>query len=243
MAGEKGLIPLMRDIRSLKKEGIKVVLIHGGGRRITELLRKAGVAPRFVGGLRVTDAAALSIVKKTLPSIGAGIAKSLRRSRIPAKALSGARGIIVARQKSKQLGYVGEITAVKAAGIMRAIKADLVPVISPLGTGRGGVAYNLNADTAAAHVAAAIKARALVCLTDQPGVMANGRTVRRLNGETASRLLKNNAADGGMTPKIKACVFAVSRGVPAAIIANGAARHPLIHALAAGKFCGTKIVY
>src|SRR3989338_357339 len=165
---------IFEDIIFLSCVGIKPVLIHGGGSRINAEMKKAGLQPRFIDGLRVTDAKTIRIVDETLTETSADIAGHIEELGGKAKVLSGRKNRIIGaekvRHKGKDIGFIGKVSSVNVRPIKKALESGAIPVISPVGRGKDGKAYNINADQAASEVAAALKAEKFVLITDTKGI-------------------------------------------------------------------------
>ena len=208
----------LSDLVALQRQGRPVVVVHGGGPVISQWMQRQGIAPRFVNGLRVTDADSLDIVvavltglvNKELVAVLHGLgARVLGFSGIDA-------GILQARIANPDLGFVGEISKVNPEPILAVLDGGYIPLLAPLamhepdGTQHAGGALNINGDTVAGELAHALGASHLIFLTDVPGVMeANGRVVPRLDRRRASLLLRSDVVSGGMIPKLEACVRAL----------------------------------
>lgn len=216
------------DVAALHAEGHRFVIVHGGGATITEWLEKHGVESRFVRGLRVTGEATLEVVVAVLAGlVNKRLIAELQARGAHAVGLSGADGgILRARRYDPELGFVGEITSVDADGLREAVDGAGVLVLAPIAIEVGDDAMlpqllNVNADTAAGEVAAAMGADRLVFLTDVPGVKDGQETVRsRLSMSDATALIETGAVKGGMIPKVYAAIRAASAGV-ATVIADG----------------------
>jgi acetylglutamate kinase len=234
------------DIAALHKEGRGIVLVHGGGATITEWLDKHGVESKFVRGLRATDERALDVVVAVLAGlVNKRLVAELESRGARAVGISGADAALLrARRYDAELGYVGEIVSVDAHVLERASQ-DAITVLAPIAVEVEGETVrpqllNVNADTAAGEIAAALHAERLVFLTDVPGVMdASAALVPRLNEGDARRLLDDGVVQGGMVPKVQAALRAAAAGVPAAIIDGRSAG--ALTALFAGERVGTLV--
>lgn len=238
----------LEDLVALQKEGINPVVVHGGGKTITEWMEKQGVRPQFVRGLRVTDAPSLEIVVAVLTGL---INKTLVASVLArggmAIGVSGVDGgMLQARVLDPQLGLVGGVVAVNTAPIKAVLDAGCIPIIAPVavhcadGSGQAGTLLNVNADTAAGEIAAALGAARLVFLTDVEGVLdSSKRLIPRLTQRQAEDLMHSNVVGGGMVPKLEACLTALRRGSISQIVDGrkpGALRDSI-----AGRALGTRI--
>ena len=239
----------LKDLVALQRQGRSLVVVHGGGPVISQWMQRQGIAPRFVNGLRVTDADSLDIVvavltglvNKELVGIMHGLgARVLGMSGIDA-------GILEARVANPDLGYVGEITRVNSDPINALLSIGYIPMLAPLamqerdGSEHSGGALNINGDTVAGELAHSLGAEHLIFLTDVPGVMdGNGRVMARLDRRRASLLLNSDVVRGGMIPKLEACVRALD-SAPVADIVDGREPGVLLKCLE-GEGGGTRIV-
>lgn len=242
---------VMTDVVLLKYVGLHPVIIHGGGGRISQWMQRLGMEPRFVAGLRVTDAETMRLAQMVLVgNVNQEIVALINRLGGPAVGLSGADGgLIVARkrrlpgQEDVDLGYVGEVERVNAGLIHLLEDQGYIPVISSIGVGPGGEPYNINADTVAGAVAAAIQADKLILLTDVRGVLEDpadpSTLISTLSLEQARRLVKEPHVQGGMIPKLEACIQALEAGVPRAHIIDGRRPHALLLELFTDRGIGT----
>lgn len=237
------------DLLRLASEGLAVVVVHGGGNAINNLLNKMGQEPRFHNGLRVTDQAALEAALMVLRGqINAELVAAINRAagpEISALGLCGLDGrLLEARRETSQgdIGLVGEIVKVNPAILQSALAAGFIPLVAPLGTAIDDPEariYNINADNAAAHIAAALKAEACVFLTDVPGVLDNEkRTIPRLNPEGAQQLVKDGVISGGMIPKINSALKALE-GANRVLIIDGRPPNALYRAVQQREVTGT----
>ena len=236
------------DLVALQRQGINAIVVHGGGKVISEWMEKQGVKPRFVRGLRVTDAPSLDIAVAVLTGL---INKTLVASLVAiggkAMGISGADGgMLMGSIKDPELGLVGNVVEVNTEPIKAVLDAGYIPVIAPVavhradGSEHAGSLLNINADTAAGEIAAALGAERMVFLTDVEGVFdSSRRLISRLTERQARGLVSSNIAAGGMVPKLEACLTALREGGIAQIIdgrSPGALRDVL-----AGKPLGTRI--
>ena len=255
---DQGILGMaIRDAVLLKYVGMKVVIVHGGGPEITEKMQAMGKEPKFVGGLRITDAETLEIAQMVLVGkINDGIVSLIAREGARGVGLSGNDGnLMIARkmdpQKVKEgnkvrkvdLGFVGEIVEVDPSVLHILLDNGYIPVIAPIAIDREGTSLNINADTAAGEVAVALSAFKLVNLTDVDGVMDAGRTkiFRRLTTAELDRLVSDGTVSGGMIPKISSSLYAVKNGVEQAHILNGNQGHNLLLELFTDAGVGTMI--
>ena len=238
---------VMEDIILLRLVGVKVVLVHGGGPEITELLDKLGKKSVFIDGLRVTDQESAAIVQMVLAGkVNKNLVNLIQTKGGNAIGLCGIDGrLIEARKLDDVHGYVGEITKVNVKPIIDLLENGYIPVISTVGCDAEGNVYNINADTAAAHIAGAMRAERLMTLTDIAGVLrdVNDPTslIRFINLDDAKRMITDGSVKGGMIPKIECCIEAISRGVSKVTIIDGRIPHSLLMELLTDEGAGTMI--
>lgn len=210
----------LADIAELHGRGESIVVVHGGGALISDWLQRLGVPTKFERGLRVTDAASLEVVVAVLAGlVNKQLVASLSALGVPAVGLSGADGrILSAEVQDESLGFVGEVTTVDASPVARVLLVGGVPVIAPLGITASGQLLNINADTAAGAIAALLRPSRLVFMTDVEGVKRDGKLVARLTAEEGRSLIASGVIEGGMIPKVEACINSVADGCRAAIV-------------------------
>lgn len=233
----------LQDIALLKNLNIQPVLVHGGGNAITEWLGRIGKKAQFVRGLRVTDEETMDVVRMTLVGkVNTALVSSLNALGVRAAGISGLDGRTVeARQLSPDLGLVGEVTSVNLDLVNVLIKAGYIVVIAPIGSGDGDQALNLNADTAAGEIAAALQAEKLISLTDVPGIKdKDGTLISNCDRARAEELIQSGVISGGMIPKVQACLRALD-GVRRAHIIDGRVPHALVRELFTNGGVGTMI--
>ena len=210
----------LEDLAALQRRGVNLVVVHGGGQTISQWMRRQGTVPRFIRGLRVTDAKSLEIVTAVLTGlVNKQLVASLMALDAKALGLSGVDGgLLEARVFDEDLGYVGEVTAVNPQPILQALQGGYIPLVAPIGlhpvdsSRYSGSILNINGDTVAGELAYAISAERLIFLTDVGGVMDSaGRVIQRLNARSAKLLLSSSVVKGGMIPKLGACIRAVER--------------------------------
>ncbi len=233
-----------RDVVLLKQVGIDPVIVHGGGPQIGAMLERLKIKSEFIDGLRVTDAETVEIVEMVLSgSINKQIVSAINAAGGSAIGLSGKDGNLMSVRKLRRtqretdsniekildLGFVGDPSHVSSELLESLIKADIIPVIAPIGIGEDGATYNVNADTAAGAVASAIGAARLLMLTDVPGVLDKNRElIADIGVEQARALIADGTISGGMIPKVETCIDAVENNVEAAVIMDGRAAHSLL---------------
>ena len=233
-----------KDVVLLKQVGINPVVVHGGGPQIKAMLARLGIESRFEAGLRVTDAATVEVVEMVLAGkINKEIVAAIQDAGGMAMGLSGKDGrLIQARQLSPDLGFVGEPERVDRGVLDVLVQSEFIPIIAPIGFGINGETYNINADTAAGAVAAALQARRLLMLTDVQGVLDADKTLMPwLTLDEAERLIADGTISGGMIPKVRTCTDAVAKGVRAATILDGRVPHALLLELFTEHGIGTQI--
>lgn len=231
----------LQDLVALQKEGARLLVVHGGGALITRWLAIHNVESRFVRGLRVTDAQALPVVTAVLAGlVNKELVAQINGLGGRAVGLSGAdAGLICAHIQDPELGYVGEIDGIEPQVLTALFNQGYMPVVAPLGLD-GGTILNINADTAAGHLARAVGAERLAFLTDVAGVMdGQGRLIPRLSSTEAQRLISDGAIGGGMIPKVEACLLAAAGGVLSVII-DGRQPHALLAVLKSNTL-GTRV--
>lgn len=235
------------DVTLLSMVGIRPVIVHGGGPQISAAMQVEGIAPQWVDGLRVTDAATVRVVQRVLAGeINPDLVRLLNSHGSAAVGLTGLdAGLFTAVAKDPRLGYVGEVAAVNVELISDLIDNGLLPVIAPLGKGDDGEVYNLNADTAAGALARALGAQKLVYLTDVEGVRRDREDsttlISRMTRDELVELLEGQAIDGGMRPKLLSCVDALSGGVAQAHILDGRIQHALLLEVFTPEGIGTMV--
>ena len=239
----------LKDLVALQKQGVRMVVVHGGGNVISQWMQRQGIPPRFVDGLRVTDADSLDIVVAVLTGlINKELVAQIHSLGGRAMGFSGIDGgLLEAYIARPELGYVGEVTRVDPEPILAILDSGFIPMMAPLafhrldGSAHAGGALNINSDTVAGEVARALAAERLVFLTDVAGVMdGNGRVVPRLDRRRAGNLLRSGVVRGGMIPKLGACLRALETSTYADII-DGREPNALLDCLL-GRATGTRII-
>ncbi len=236
---------VMLDLVLLWTIGVKVVLVHGGGPEISDMMQKLGKKPEFVDGLRVTDKETVDIVQMVLAGkVNKTLVNYLEEKGAKAIGLSGMDGrLIEAEIKDERLGYVGEITKINEKPILDLLEKGYIPVISTLGCDRNGNAYNINGDTAAAKIAGALKAERFLLMTDISGVMKDKddptTLIPEITREDAEKYYADGTISGGMIPKVKCCFDAIDDGVKSVVIMNGTIPHSILIELLTNEGAGT----
>ena len=234
MINEELKSAVMGDLALLSLIGVKIVLVHGGGPEISETMKKMGKESVFVDGLRVTDRETAEIVQMVLSGkINKSLVNLLNNTDCRAIGISGAdNGLIEAVQKDPRLGYVGEITKINPQIIHDLLDKGYIPVISTVGYDKAGNIYNINADTAAARIAGALKAEALFTMTDIAGILRDkedpSSLIQKIYVSDAPALMRDGIISGGMIPKVDCCVEAIRRGVKRVFIIDGRVPHSIL---------------
>ena len=240
---------VMSDIVLMQLIGVNVVLVHGGGPEISAMLKKTGKESRFVNGLRYTDEETMDIVQMVLAGkVNKDLAQLLQRNSGRAVGLCGMDGDLLRAEKltaSEDLGYVGEIIDVNTQIIEDLTAKGYIPVISTVAAGVDGHAYNINADIAAAHIAAKLNAKKLILMTDIRGLLRDrndeSTLIQVVNVSSVPKLQHDGIISGGMIPKIQCCVEAVRRGVSRAHIIDGRIAHSILIELLTDEGIGTML--
>lgn len=248
---------ILRDIVFMECVGIRPVVVHGGGNAISARLKERGIAPRFLSGLRVTDAETMKVVDEVLGEVNRGIVERLEQLGGRARGLAGKGGVLRAKKhfletekdgriERADIGFVGDVERVAVEPLKDLLKKDVIPVIAPVGTDAEGNLYNINADTAAGEVAAALKAEKLILLTDVRGILRNpedeGSLIGTLKIGDIATLTAAGVLKGGMLPKVQAGVTSVTAGVPKTHIVDGRLPHSMLLEIFTDAGIGTEIV-
>ena len=235
------------DVVLMHSVGVNVVVVHGGGPQIGELLARLGITSEFRDGLRVTDAATLDVARMVLEGkVSSEIVSAINVHGPYAVGLSGAdAGLIRAHARNPDLGFVGDVAAVNPHIIERLLAEEFIPVISTIGSDESGQAYNINADTVATAVAQAMHAEKLLYLTDVDGLLADvndrGSLIRSITVPDILAMMATGALSGGMIPKARACIDAAEAGVRSVHMINGTTPHALLLELFTDDGVGTMI--
>jgi len=238
---------VMEDIVLLWLVGVKVVLVHGGGPEISELMAALGKQPVFVDGLRVTDKETVDIVQMVLAGkVNKTLVNLLESRGGKAMGISGIDGrLIEARMKDERLGYVGSITKVHIKPVTDLLEKGYIPVISTVGCDREGNTYNINGDTAAAYIAGALGAERLIMMTDIAGILRDkddpSTLIPEVTVSEAKILREEGVISGGMIPKVDCCIEAISRGVENVIIMDGRISHSILMEILTDEGAGTMV--
>ena len=240
---------VVRDIVFLCSVGVRPVVVHGGGPEINIWLDKIGIEPQFKDGLRVTDADTMDIVEMVLVGrVNKELVSLINQAGGSAVGLCGKDGnLIQARPIGKEgIGFVGEITSINEDLIKSLVRNDYVPIISSVAADENGQAYNINADTVAGEIAAALEAEKLILLTDTPGILEDyhdqSTLITKLDIQKARALIDCGIVSGGMIPKVSCCVRSLAQGVKAAHILDGRIPHALLLEILTDEGIGSMIV-
>ena len=246
MESEANLVSLLADIAFMDAVGMRVVLVHGGGKAISRALRESGHEATFVDGLRVTDEPTMEIVRRTLNNVvNADLVRRLQAFKTNARPLHGNWMFTAEKITTPDRGFVGEPVAVDTRAALEMLDAGIVPVITPLGTGRDGHLYNVNADSAAAALAKALKVEKFVVVSDVPGLLRDPSdpttlmTTLRLSD--VARLKDEGVIAGCMLPKIEGCEDAIRAGVHKVQLVDGRMPHSLLLEIFTREGVGTEI--
>ena len=248
MINEELKSQVMEDIVLLWLIGVKVVLVHGGGPEIHELMNKLGKKAEFVDGLRVTDRETVDIAQMVLcGKVNKTLVNLLEKQGGKSIGISGMDGqLIEAKMKDERLGYVGEITNVNIQPVHDLLEKGYIPVISTVGCDKEGNTYNINGDTAAAFIAGALNAERLFMMTDIAGILRDVNDSSSLISEVsvneAKQLYKDNVITGGMIPKVNCCIDAIHMGVKSVVILNGCVPHSILMETLTDEGAGTMVV-
>ena len=246
MENEANLASLLADIAFMDAVGMHVALVHGGGKAISKALKESGLVPQFVDGLRVTDEPTMEIVRRTLNNVvNADLVRRLQAYKTNARPLHGNWMFTAEKITTPDRGFVGEPVAVDTRAVHEMLDAGIVPVITPLGTGRDGHLYNVNADSAAAALAKALKVRKFVVVSDVPGLLRDpsdpSTLMRTLRLSDVARLKEEGVISGGMLPKIEGCEDAIRAGVKQVQLVDGRMPHSLLLEIFTPEGVGTEI--
>ena len=239
---------VMQDIVLLWLIGIKVVLVHGGGPEITDIMNKLGKEPEFVDGLRVTDKESVDIVQMVLAGkVNKTLVNMLEMKGGKAMGISGMDGrLIEAEVKDERLGYVGSITKINIEPVTDLLEKGYIPVVSTVGCDEDGNTYNINGDTAAAYIAGALNAERLIMMTDIAGVLQDkddpDTLIPEIPVSRIEKLYKDGVVTGGMIPKVECCVKAIEAGVKNVVIMDGRVPHSILMELLTDEGGGTMVI-
>jgi acetylglutamate kinase len=246
------------DIILMKYVGLNPIVVHGGGPQIGELLKRLSIESSFVDGMRVTDKQTMDVVEMVLVGkVNKEIVSLINRNGGRAVGLSGKDGRLITARKMKyikhkgadqppeiiDIGMVGEVTGVDTHVLSALVESNFIPVIAPVGAGKDGETYNINADTVAGHIAGSLKARKLILLTDTLGVLdGHGNLISTLTREESLRMIQEGTIKGGMIPKVTCCLDALEGGVKKAHVIDGRQEHALLLEIFTKGGVGTEII-
>ena len=244
---EENLSSIIADVTFMRSVGMKVVIVHGGGKAISKALRESGHEPRFVDGQRVTDETTMEIVRKTLNNVvNPDLVRRLLERGVNARPIHGNWVFGAEKVSSPDRGYVGRVVSVDKRPVAEMLDAGIIPVVTPLGTGVADQhLYNINADIAAAALASALKVRKFALVSDMPGLLRDpadpSTLLSTLHISSVARLREDGVISGGMLPKIDSCVEAIKSGVRKVHLVDGRMAHSLLLEIFTREGVGTEI--
>ena len=233
----------INDISVLNKLGFIPIVIHGGGKRISNKLNESGIKSNFINGLRVTDKKSITIVEEVLINFNEEITEALKKNICNSQGITNNQNnILTVEQENKELGFVGTPTEINLSIIKQIVEERKVPVIAPLGLDKNNQVFNINADTAAGAIAKKLNARRLIIMSDVEGVLnIDKKLISEINTNKINELIKNETIIGGMIPKIRNCLDVASNGVKGVCIIDGRLDHSILFELLSDKGSGTLI--
>ncbi|WP_440635180.1 acetylglutamate kinase [Candidatus Pelagibacter sp. HIMB1746] len=233
----------IKDISTLNKLGFTPIIVHGGGKRISNKLNEIGLESKFIKGLRVTDKETIKVVEEVLIDFNKEIINALDQQNCESQSInSKENNILTVVQENEELGFVGSPKNVDQSIIHKIIADKKVPIIAPLGLDKNDQTYNVNADTAAGFIAKKINARRLIILSDVEGVLdKNKNLIPEINSESIKELIDNETITGGMIPKINNCLDVATNGVKGVVIIDGRKNHSVLFELLSDGGSGTLI--
>ena len=238
---------VMEDIVLLWLIGVKIVLVHGGGPEINDLMQRLGKKAEFVDGLRVTDKETVDIVQMVLAGkVNKTLVNLLEMKGGKAMGISGMDGMLIeSEMKDERLGYVGSIKKIHIKPVIDLLEKNYIPVISTVGCDRQGNTYNINGDTAAAYIAGALSAERLIMMTDIAGILRDkddpSTLIAEVTCDEAKKLYEDGVVSGGMIPKVECCIEAIREGVKNVIIMDGRVPHSILMELLTDEGAGTMV--
>ena len=246
MESEATLDSLLADIAFMDAVGMKVVLVHGGGKAISKALKESGIVPQLVDGLRVTDAASMEIVRRTLNNeVNTDLVRRLQNTKTNARPVHGNWMFAAEKIESPDRGFVGEPVGVDLRIVNEMLDAGIMPVITPIATGADGQLYNVNADSAAAFLAKELKVRKFALVSDVPGLLRDpedpASLMSTLKLSDVAALKADGTISGGMLPKIEGCERAIEAGVKKVHLVDGRMPHSLLLEIFTREGVGTEI--
>ena len=233
----------IKDISVLNKLGFIPIIVHGGGKRISNKLNELGIKSNFIKGLRVTEKETIEVVEQVLIEFNSEIIEALKEQQCDSQTInSRENNIMTVVQENTELGFVGTPSNINKSMIDKIVDEKKVPVIAPLGLDENNQTYNINADTAAGAIAKKIEARRLIIMSDVEGVLdSNKKLILEINSESINELISSEIVTGGMIPKINNCLDVASNGVKGVVIIDGRKNHSLLFELLSDKGSGTLI--
>ena len=233
----------IKDIATLSKLGFIPVIVHGGGKRISNKLNELGIKSEFIKGLRITGKDTIKIVEQVLIKFNHEIVEALKKQSCNSESINSKdNSIISVIKENEELGFVGTPTKIDKTIIDKIVNGKKVPVIAPLGLDESNQTYNINADTAAGSIAKKIGARRLIIMSDVEGVLDNNqKLIPEINSASIIELINNETITGGMIPKINNCLDVASNGVKGVVIIDGRKNHSILFELLSDKGSGTLI--
>ena len=233
----------IKDISVLNKIGFIPIIVHGGGKRISNKLNEKGIKSQFIKGLRITDEETIKVVEEVLIDFNKEIIDALEKQACNSQTINSKfNNIITVVQDHVDLGFVGTPTEINKTVINKIVDEKKVPVIAPLGLDESNQTYNINADTAAGSIAKKIEARRLIIMSDVEGVLDNNKKlIPEINSQSIKDLIDNDTVTGGMIPKINNCLDVASNGVRGVVIIDGRKNHSILFELLSDKGSGTLI--
>ena len=233
----------IKDIAVLNKLGFVPIIVHGGGKRISNKLNELGIKSKFIKGLRVTEKNTIKVVEQVLIEFNKEIIQALKKLTCNSETInSKENNIITVIQENTKLGYVGTPIKINKVVIDKIVNEKKVPVIAPLGLDENSQTHNINADTAAGSIAKKIEARRLIIMSDVEGVLdSNKKLIPEINSQSIKDLIDNETVTGGMIPKINNCLDVASNGVKGVVIIDGRKNHSILFELLSDKGSGTLI--
>lgn len=247
MIDEQLKMQVMEDVALLWLIGVKIVLVHGGGPEISEMMSRLGKKTEFVDGLRVTDKETVEIAQMVLAGkVNKTLVNLIESKGGRAMGISGMDGrLIEATIKDERLGYVGKITKINIDPVIDLLEKNYIPVISTIGCDRDGNTYNINGDTAAAYIAGALGAERLIMMTDIAGILRDredpNSLIHYVTLQQAEQLKQEGIVSGGMIPKVECCVEAIREGVKNVVIMDGRVPHSILMELLTDEGAGTMV--
>ena len=233
----------IKDISVLNKLGFIPIIVHGGGKRISNKLNELGIKSNFIKGLRVTEKETIDVVEQVLIEFNSEIIEALKEQQCTSQTInSRENNIMTVVQENTELGFVGTPTEINKSIIDKIVDEKKVPVIAPLGLDENNQAYNINADTAAGSIAKKIEARRLIIMSDVEGVLdSNKKLIPEINSQSIKDLINDEVVTGGMIPKINNCLDVACNGVKGVVIIDGRKNHSILFELLSDKGSGTLI--